>query len=134
MKRLAFCILLMIPFFGFAQHSISVEESMQLINNTKKLQIVDVRTPQEFDSIAIQKAVNIDYKNPSFKDNIQVLDKTKPVLVYCRSGKRSLNAMNIMVELGFSEVYNMQGGILAFKKQYPSFVNQPTKNNSKKAK
>ena len=124
----------MIPFFGFAQHSISVEESMQLINNTKKLQIVDVRTPQEFDSIAIQKAVNIDYKNPSFKDNIQVLDKTKPVLVYCRSGKRSLNAINIMVELGFSEVYNMQGGILAFKKQYPSFVSQPTKNNSKKAK
>lgn len=124
MKRLAFCILLMIPFFGFAQHSISVEESMQLINNTKKLQIVDVRTPQEFDSIAIQKAVNIDYKNPSFKDNIQVLDKTKPVLVYCRSGKRSLNAMNIMVELGFSEVYNMQGGILAFKKQYPTAVSE----------
>ena len=97
---------------------------MQLINNTKKLQIVDVRTPQEFDSIAIQKAVNIDYKNPSFKDNIQVLDKTKPVLVYCRSGKRSLNAMNIMVELGFSEVYNMQGGILAFKKQYPTAVTE----------
>ncbi|MBP5583235.1 MAG: rhodanese-like domain-containing protein, partial [Bacteroidales bacterium] len=42
--------------------------------------------------------------------------------VYCRSGKRSLNAMNIMVELGFSEVYNMQGGILAFKKQYPASV------------
>ncbi len=124
MKRLAFCLLLMIPFFGFAQHSISVEESMQLINNTKKLQIVDVRTPQEFDSTAIQKAVNIDYKNPSFKDNIQVLDKTKPVLVYCRSGKRSLNAMSIMVELGFSEVYNMQGGILAFKKQYPTAVTE----------
>ena len=122
MKKLSFVLLLMLPFFGFAQRSISVEESMQLINNTKKLQIVDVRTSQEFDSTAIQKAVNIDYKNPSFKDNIQVLEKTKPVLVYCRSGKRSLNAMNIMVELGFSEVYNMQGGILAFKKQYPASV------------
>ena len=122
MKRFAFCILLMIPFFGFAQHSISVEESMQLINNTKKLQIVDVRTPQEFDSTAIQKAVNIDYKNPSFKDNIQVLDKTKPVLVYCRSGKRSLNAMNIMMGLGFNNVYNLSGGILEFAKKQPERI------------
>ena len=65
MKKLSFALLLLLPFFGFAQRSISVEESMQLINNTKKLQIVDVRTPQEFDSTAIQKAVNIDYKNPS---------------------------------------------------------------------
>lgn len=122
MKRLLLLPLLIIPFLGFSQKNISVNESMQMIQDVKNLQIVDVRTKVEFDSAYIQKAVNIDYKNPNFSENILAIDKTQPVLVYCRSGKRSYNAMNIMIQLGFSEVYNMQGGILAFKKEFPNLL------------
>ena len=48
-----------------------------------------------------------------------VLDKEKPVYLYCRSGKRSASAAEKLKEAGFTEVYNLKGGILAWKeKQY----------------
>lgn len=120
MKKFLLSLLILIPTVTIAQKNITVEESMNLIQNQKSLQIVDVRTQIEYDSTYLKNAINIDYKNPSFSDNILVVDKNIPVLVYCRSGRRSYNAMNIMLQLGYREVYNMQGGILAFKKLYPN--------------
>ncbi|MBR4349270.1 MAG: rhodanese-like domain-containing protein [Bacteroidales bacterium] len=122
MKKIffAFCILFSIS--GFSQKTISADEANELIKTSKKLQIVDVRTPHEYDSSHVQNAINIDYRNTSFRDNIQILDKTKPVLVYCRSGKRSLNAMNIMIGLGFNDVYNLRGGILEFAQKQPERI------------
>ena len=122
MKKIffAFCILFSIS--GFSQKTISSDEANELIKTSKKLQIVDVRTPHEYDSSHVQNAINIDYRNTSFRDNIQILDKTKPVLVYCRSGKRSLNAMNIMIGLGFNDVYNLRGGILEFAQKQPERI------------
>lgn len=127
MRRLLLLSLVLLPFFGFAQKNISVAEAMQLINETKHLQIVDVRTQIEFDSAYVKNAINIDYKNPKFQENILTIDKEQPVLVYCRSGKRSFNAMNIMIQLGYKEVYNMQGGILAFKKEFPNCLSSNLK-------
>lgn len=129
MKKLIVAFLLLMPSVVFAQKNISVEESMNLILNQKNLQIVDVRTKIEYDSTYIKNAVNVDYKNPAFSDNILVVDKDLPVLVYCRSGKRSYNAMNIMLQLGYKEVYNMQGGILAFKKLYPKQLQSNINND-----
>ena len=122
MKKIIFAFCLLFSISGFSQKSISSDEANELIKTNKKLQIVDVRTPHEYDSSHVQNAINIDYKNPSFRDNIQILDKTKPVLVYCRSGKRSLNAMNIMMGLGFNNVYNLSGGILEFAKKQPERI------------
>jgi len=122
MKRLLVLTLLFFPILVFSQKSISPSDAVQLIHDTNELLIIDVRTPIEYDSTAIQKAINIDVKNPNFQENIQKIDKTKPVLVYCRSGKRSLMAMNTMHQLGFSEVYNLLGGIIAFKKEFPDYV------------
>ena len=122
MKKIFFAFCLLFSISGFSQKSISSDEANELIKTSKKLQIVDVRTPHEYDSSHVQNAINIDYKNPSFRDNIQILDKTKPVLVYCRSGKRSLNAMNIMMGLGFNNVYNLSGGILEFAKKQPERI------------
>ena len=122
MKRLLVLTLLFFPILVFSQKSISPSDAVQLIHDTNELLIIDVRTPIEYDSTAIQKAINIDVKNPNFQENIQKIDKTKPVLVYCRSGKRSIMAMNTMHQLGFSEVYNLLGGIIAFKKEFPDYV------------
>ena len=122
MKHLFVLTLLLFPIWAFSQKSISSSEAAQLIHDTNELLIIDVRTPIEYDSTAIQNAMNIDVKSHNFQENIQKIDKTKPILVYCRSGRRSLMAMNTMHQLGFSEVYNLLGGIIAFKKEFPDLV------------
>ncbi len=77
--------------------------------------LVDVRTPKEYSYEKISGAINIDWKNPNFKNEIQKLDKTKPVLIYCRSGKRASRARRMMRGLGFKDVRNLGGGILKWK-------------------
>lgn len=79
------------------------------------VQLVDVRTPSEYDEGHIEDATLIDYQSEDFKDRIQQLDKSKPVYIYCRSGGRSGMASEIMSELGFIEVYDLEGGILAWE-------------------
>ncbi|MDO1447378.1 rhodanese-like domain-containing protein [Rhodocytophaga aerolata] len=79
--------------------------------------VLDVRTTEEFTESHLPDARNIDYKNEAFKDSIQTLDKSKPYYVYCKSGVRSGKAAEIMREMGFTRVYNMEGGIDAWKKE-----------------
>jgi rhodanese-related sulfurtransferase len=79
--------------------------------------LLDVRTPEEFNEGHLGNAMNIDYKNSDFKDQLQKLDKTKPYFVYCKAGVRSEKATEIMKEQGFTEVYHMKGGIDAWKEQ-----------------
>ena len=74
--------------------------------------ILDVRTAEEFASGYIENAINIDYYSDAFRDELDNLDKTKTYLIYCRSGRRSADALDIMTELDFREVYNMLGGII----------------------
>jgi rhodanese-related sulfurtransferase len=78
--------------------------------NEKGVQLVDVRTPQEFNQGHYPNAKNIDYLNNSFRAEIQKLDKSKPVAIYCKSGNRSSQAMEVMKQLGFKEIYELRGG------------------------
>ena len=77
--------------------------------------IVDVRTPEEYDSGYIEGAMNIDYYSENFSAQLEDLDKDKAYLIYCRTGRRSAGARDIMAELGFREVYNMSGGIVEWE-------------------
>lgn len=77
--------------------------------------IIDVRTPEEYAGGYIDTAVNIDYYTADFRTQLAALDKDKAYLIYCRTGKRSAGARDIMAELGFREVYNMSGGIVAWQ-------------------
>lgn len=80
-------------------------------------QLVDVRTPDEYMSGAIEGAKNINYFSPDFLAGINKLDKEKPVVLYCRSGRRSAKAAENMIQAGFKEVYNVKGGYLKYTKQ-----------------
>jgi len=80
----------------------------------KDVQLVDVRTDLEYKDGAINHAINIDVNGEDFESKIQNLDKTKPVYVYCRSGKRSQKAAHKMIELGFTQVIDLDGGYLAW--------------------
>ncbi len=80
--------------------------------------ILDVRTEDEFESGHIPNALNIDLRmGTGFIDEVNALDKKKSYYVYCRSGARSAQAVQLMRDLGFSETYNLIGGILEWEGQ-----------------
>jgi len=95
---------------------ISKEEAVALMKDTPDLQIIDVRTPAEWEGGVIDKAIKINIKDADFKSKIALLDKEAPVLVYCKSGGRSAKASAIMEELGFKTVYNLLGGYDGYSK------------------
>ena len=77
---------------------------------------MDVRTEEEIESGYIPNAKNIDLRmGPGFIEQINTLDKNKPYYVYCRSGARSAQAVQLMRDLGFNETYNLLGGILEWE-------------------
>ena len=78
--------------------------------------LIDIRTPNEFADAHLTGAINIDYYAPDFAAQLATLDKTKPYAIYCRSGNRTSDALRIMRELGFTYVYDLQGGILAWER------------------
>lgn len=74
--------------------------------------LLDVRTPAEFNEGHIPNAVNIDVLAEYFSADIETLDKSKEYAVYCRSGKRSVDAAYVMGEAGFDKTFNLTGGII----------------------
>ncbi|MFH6604431.1 rhodanese-like domain-containing protein [Maribacter algicola] len=78
-----------------------------------KVQLVDVRTAIEYNSGHIKNAVNIDFFNAAnFQKSFEKLNKDKPVYVYCRSGARSFKAAKKLVDMGFAQIYDLQGGYM----------------------
>ena len=73
---------------------------------------LDVRTPGEFMTGHIQGAQNVDFESGNFENQIAALDKNATYAVYCRSGNRSGQAVAIMHDAGFHNVYNLNGGII----------------------
>jgi len=85
--------------------------------NERCLVILDVRTPREFLSGHLNGAINLDFRSPSFRDQISSLDRHANYLLYCRTGVRSGRAIELMVSLGFSELYNLTKGIEEWLKE-----------------
>ena len=73
---------------------------------------LDVRTPGEFNEGHIEGAKLIDFQSGNFESEIATLDKTKTYAVYCRSGNRSGQAVKIMSDAGFTNIYNLDGGVI----------------------
>jgi len=84
---------------------------LQELSKMDDVQLVDVRTPEEYEEGYIEGFRNIDFLDDSFDEEIEKLDKNKPVVVYCRSGKRSSSCTKKMIEKGFVKVYDLDGGI-----------------------
>jgi rhodanese-related sulfurtransferase len=92
-------------------YDLSADAFMAKYKATKDAQLVDVRTQLEYADGHIQYAILIDYNGINFKKElIQKLNKSKPVFLYCRSGNRSKKTVEIMQELGFKEINNLNGG------------------------
>lgn len=84
------------------------------LNTNDNACLLDVRTPNEVAAGAIDAPLVIDFLGGAFEQQVQQLDKDKTYYVYCRSGKRSANACQLMANLGFKALVNLEGGILAW--------------------
>lgn len=99
--------------------SVDVAEFKSILEKNSEIQLVDVRTEDEFKGGHIKNAKNISIASEKWSSSIGNLDKTKPVLVYCLSGGRSKKAAAELKELGFREVIELDGGYLAWSKTNP---------------
>ena len=87
-------------------------EEFQFQIGQEGVQLIDVRKPEEVNSGYIPNAINMNYFSDNFVSSIKKLDTLKPVYIYCRSGKRSVNSVKHFKEAGFTQIYNLEGGIL----------------------
>lgn len=90
---------------------ISSKEMLKIIES-ESIQLIDVRTPAEYREGHIENAKNIDFSSASFTKDISTLDKEKPVFIYCRSGNRSGKSVKDFINAGFSEIYDLNGGMV----------------------
>ncbi|CRF34383.1 sulfurtransferase [Brachyspira suanatina] len=88
--------------------NINLKKALDLMSKSTNLVLLDVRTPEEYMGGSAPNSINIDVLNTDFKSKIDLLDKNKEYIVYCRSGNRSSIASSIMATNGFLHVYNLQ--------------------------
>lgn len=87
--------------------NINLKKAIKTINNSTNLIMLDVRTAEEYSTGNIPNSINVDVLSPDFKSKIDLLDKNKEYLVYCRSGNRAAIASSIMATNGFVKIYNL---------------------------
>jgi len=93
-----------------AQENLAPQAFVQKIKATPSAQLLDVRTPKEWEAGKIASSKCMNFMDADFKHQVEKLDKNKPVFVYCAAGGRSTKASQILKEAGFKTIYNLQGG------------------------
>lgn len=117
MKKYLLLIFLTAAFLGSCQEKspaitkMSPSEVNASFYANEGAQLVDVRTTEEFTVSHLKDAQNICVTTDDFKEKVKELDKNKPVYLYCKKGGRSAKAAEILADLGFKEIYDLQGGI-----------------------
>lgn len=122
MKRILYYSIIMRIFamlFGSCQASQKIETVdsatfKERISGASEVQLLDVRTAEEFAEGHLESAINIDVQGPSFTKKVsEQLDKSQPIYLYCRSGKRSMMAAKELEKEGYS-IVNLNDGILGW--------------------
>lgn len=119
MNKLIFSFLIVSVCFSksFAQQTrnVDVKEFKMLMEKAANKIVLDVRTDSEVAQGVLPNAFQIDFNGNNFESQIDKLDKNKPVFVYCAVGGRSGKATSILAKKGFKNVYNLAGGINAWR-------------------
>ena len=95
-----------------AIQTIDVKSFAEKLKTSENPQLLDVRTPEEYRAEHIDNAVNINWNGNDFVTKAVTYDKSKPIFVYCKVGGRSAQAADKLAEMGFKEIYNLDGGIM----------------------
>lgn len=96
-------------------NTVELSDFQEILTTGDDFILLDVRTPEEFSSGHLENAVNINYYNQDFANQLANLDADKKVLLYCKSGSRSSGAAEKLVKAGFDEVIELKGGMLAWQ-------------------
>ena len=120
--RLLFVLLLT----SLSLHSQNTIESISYtdylnFDNSDDFIVIDVRTPEEHKIKRIKNSININFYDEKFIDLFKVYEKDENILIYCRSGRRSLEAVKNLSKKGFKNIYDLKGGILALDKSLLDF-------------
>lgn len=94
------------------ESDITVDDLKVVLKSDANIQLLDVRTPKEWEEGVINNPIKIDVTGDDFEGKaLEKLDKNQPVYIYCRSGGRSKRASELLAKKGY-KVYNVLGGIL----------------------
>ena len=118
--KLNFISLLLLSFLFISCHgqtsnavnTIDTKLFAEKLKTNENPQLLDVRTPEEYSVEHIDNAKNVNWNGDDFVAKVNSYDKSKPIFVYCKVGGRSAQAANKLAELGFKEIYNLNGGIM----------------------
>lgn len=116
MKKLILYLLFTLPLLSYAQRKITSRAALDSLTRNNNAQLLDVRTPEEYNIKHLEKSLNINWKDSTqFDSLVFFLNKDKPIYIYCRTGVRSAAAAKKLTEQGF-EVYDIEGGIVQWEK------------------
>jgi rhodanese-related sulfurtransferase len=92
--------------------TVSPERASEIVDGVDGVVVLDIRTPEEFAQARLAGAVNIDFYADDFEDRLAELDRGTDYVLYCRTGNRTSVAREIMRQLGFESVHEIDGGIV----------------------
>lgn len=99
---------------------INAEDVKKAMDNNDNFILLDVRTPQEYAKGHLVKSINMPFETVQQTIEKTITDKKKTIYVYCLSGLRSVHAVAMMVNLGYTNVFDVKSGLLAWRvKKYP---------------
>lgn len=106
--------------------NVTPDEAEKLIASTPGINILDVRTPEEFDHQHIKGAVNANVFDPEFQQQVAALDQTKPVIIHCQAGGRSAQALTELEgKVKFPKIFHLNSGFGGWKKANKPFESKP---------
>ena len=122
MIKINFLIIFFFSVFSYSQpYSINFNEYLEL-SKKNKFQLIDVRTNDEFNINRLINAINIDFYDSVFLRGFEKFNKEDNILLYCRSGRRSLLGAKILVKNGYKNIYDLKGGVISVDKSMLDFT------------
>ena len=114
-------IIFFFSIYSYSQpYSINYNEYLEL-SKKNKFQLIDVRTYDEYNTNRLKNAINIDFYDSLFLKRFKKFDNEDNILLYCRSGRRSLIGAEILVKNGYKKIYDLRGGVISIDKSKLDF-------------
>ena len=114
-------IIFFFSIYSYSQpYSIKYNEYLEL-SKKNKFHLIDVRTYDEYNTNRLKNAINIDFYDSLFLKRFKKFNKEDNILLYCRSGRRSLIGAEILVKNGYKKIYDLKGGVISIDKSILDF-------------
>ena len=122
MIKINFLIIFFFSIYSYSQpYSINFNEYVEL-SKKNEFQLIDVRTNDEFNINRLSNAINIDFYDSFFLRRFEKFNKEEYILLYCRSGRRSLLGAEILAKNGYKNIYDLKGGVISIDKSMLDFT------------